>query len=101
MKLVNPNILSEDQRRLKDLAVKAMQNLEGVEPLDAVYALCLALAKAASHVGITHIEDVTDQVTSMFRSIEAAKSSSVDPRVHVVSPEQFRRIANKYGVKLD
>lgn len=99
MNLVDPNIATSKQRQLKELAKLAVKHLEGQDPIDVVHALALALASASSSAGVTHIEDVTDEVAAMFRSIEASKPSVVNPKVTVVGPEQFRRIAASFGVK--
>lgn len=99
MNIVDPNIDVSKQRQIKELAKRAVKGLEGVDGIDVIHALCLALASASSSAGVTHIEDVTDEVAAMFRSIEASKPAIVNPRVTVVAPEQFKRIAASFGVK--
>lgn len=99
MNLVDPNIDTSKQRQIKELAKRALRSLEGLDGIDVIHALALALASASSSAGVTHIEDITEELTAMFRSIEASKPSVVNPKVTVVGPEQFRRIAASFGVK--
>lgn len=99
MNIVDPHIDLSKQRQIKELSKVALRSLEGQDGLTVIHALCLALASASSTVGVTHIEDITEELTAMFRSIEASKPSVVNPKVTVVGPEQFRRIAASFGVK--
>lgn len=98
MNIINPSV---DQTKIKGLAKRAMAVLSGEDGLETVYALCLALASASSAAGVEHIDDVTDQVRGMHRSIEAAKPSTAVPRFKVVSPADFRRLTERFGIKLD
>lgn len=99
MNLVDPNIATSKQRQLKELAKLAVKHLTDQDPIDVIHALALALASASSSAGVTHIEDVMDEVAAMFRSIESSKPSVVRTGVQIVSPGQFKQLAERYGVK--
>lgn len=108
MNLVDPTV---DAELVKSLSRRALAALRAGRPsdllpsdptaLETVHALCLALASACSAAGVSHVEDVCNEVTAMFRSVESGKAQRTPgaPRVKVVGPEQFHQIAAKYGLR--
>jgi hypothetical protein len=105
MSLLNPTVDQTKITALAKVAIEAVNARMGADTpelrLEAVYALCLATAQIAVHAGVSHAEDVADQVKRMMGNLEAARAEPgrASPRLSVVSPEQFRKIAGRFGVK--